>query len=494
MTAGNHSLKIQGWCGLTEILWQKLKYQAQNSITAKVLKYFGCLWEKSALHSLFNGNWAAASVSFRKLGEAFAKLEDLVNRRRRVPDTLFARGIFPPETLLIAIALVLPFIRFRFLIGLVALAAFLLLLQRKEDLQWVRSPIFIPVVLFAGVQLFAALTSVLPGASAGDFLVSATAFVYLLLLTGAVNRREQLDNLLAVLGVSAFLVSGYAIYYYYAGTPVSELGKVWVDPATNPGIENRAYAVFENPNLLAHYLVLTFPLLLAAFANAQRLLERVFFLACAGLNVYCLLLTYSRGGWLGFAAAVFVFAMVRNRFLLLALPFAVPVGYFALPAAAIRRLENITNLSDASNIYRFSVWNSTLDLIRDFWPYGAGLGWQAFLRVYYAYARSFTNVIHAHNLYLQLLAELGIFGLAAFAWLFVSLARAALRLSASGSAYIKNLNAGVSGALAGFFVHSLVDYTLWYHSLTVLFWILVALMILLEKFNSGGNNSLEVEV
>ncbi|MGQ9825108.1 MAG: O-antigen ligase family protein [Desulfotomaculales bacterium] len=468
----------------------------KESLTWRAGEYARVLWRESALYALLNGDWAAKSA----FGRAVASFLDRLERYSAAKEVAAGPGRLlrqaaaaTGEILFPLVLLILPFVRFRTVLALIVLSVVLVLTQ-KRNLRWPRTGAFVPIVLFLLIQFYAAASSVSFFTSASDFLIAAACFLYLFALAGGVDKPGQLDNLLRALGLSAFLMAGYAVYVYYTGTSVTELGKIWIDPNTNPDVKNRAYAVFDNPNLLAHYVVLTFPLLLGALFNARRLTERVFFLAAAALSGLCLVLTFSRGGWLGFAAAVFVFAVVRSRFLLFALPPAGAVLYNLLPPAVLQRLANIANLKDASYVYRLDVWNSTLDLIRDYWLTGVGLGWRAFTRVYYTYMRNSAVIPHAHNLFLQLQSELGVLGPAVFIWLLVYFFRLGWSLRRHPQNYVRNLNAGVCGALAGFFVHSLFDYTLWHYVLAVLFWVLPSILLLLVKFQQREDEQVEGKV
>jgi O-antigen ligase len=450
-------------------------------------------WRESALYSLFNGEWAKNSACGKAINGLLERLEGSLPAGKTAagPQNFLRRAAAAAGDILFPLILLfLPFLRFRTALGLVVLAAVLVLTQ-KDNLRWPRLGVYVPLALFLLIQFYAAVTSVSLATSGSDFLIVAACFLFLFSLAGAADGPGKLDNLLRALALGVFMVAGYAVYVYYTGVPVTELGKIWIDPNTNPEVKNRAYAVFGNPNLLAHYVVLTFPLLLGALFNARRLAERVFFLAAAALGAFCLVLTFSRGGWLGFAAAVCVFAVARSRFLLFALPPAGVFLSFFLPPAVTQRLANITNLKDASYLYRLDVWSSTLHLIRDFWLTGVGLGWRAFTRVYYTYMQNSAVIPHAHNLFLQLQSELGILGPVVFLWLFVYFFRLGWSLRRQPQGYVRNLSAGACGALAGFFVHSFVDYTLWHYVLAVLYWFLPAVLILLVKFSQGEEEQVE---
>jgi hypothetical protein len=86
--------------------------------------------------------------------------------------------------------------------------------------------------------------------------------------------------------------------------------------------------------------------------------------------------------------------------------------------------------------------------------------------------RPYTDTrIHANNLYLETLADLGLAGIAVLAWLTFSLLRALRDLSAAGR--LAGLGCGL--AAGAFFVHGGVDYFLEFTPLFGLFWVVLGL-------------------
>jgi O-antigen ligase len=79
--------------------------------------------------------------------------------------------------------------------------------------------------------------------------------------------------------------------------------------------------------------------------------------------------------------------------------------------------------------------------------------------------------IHANNLYLETLADLGLAGIAALAWLAIGLLHALRDSAAAG--HFASLGSGA--AAAAFFVHGGIDYFLEFTPLFGLFWLLLGL-------------------
>jgi O-antigen ligase len=125
---------------------------------------------------------------------------------------------------------------------------------------------------------------------------------------------------------------------------------------------------------------------------------------------------------------------------------------------------------------RLALWRSALVLWRSR-PL-LGIGPDNFRRRYVevigpaADGRAYTDTrIHANDLYLETLADLGLVGVAVLAWLALALLRGLRRLSTSGR--VVGLGCGL--AAGAFFVHGAVDYFLEFTPLFGLFWMLLGL-------------------
>ncbi len=271
--------------------------------------------------------------------------------------------------------------------------------------------------LDACVLLFA-LSTVLGGAvSAGGVAsrASATASLILILfwfpvrnlLVQTVWRRRTLTALCLSSGVTAMI----AVLQYVLG--FAELR--WVDTARFGDIGGRVVGSFSNPNILAVYLLLCAPFfLLGALDATKGKLARVLF-GVGGLTVAAaLVLTWSRGAWLGFLLGMLVFFLCYSRrtaggTLLLSVPLLSLLPL--LPHSVVNRFSSITSLGESSIRYRLYTWRGVGRMIADH-PFGIGVGTETFARVYPRYAVSGAEAaVHTHHLWLRVLSEQGIGGL-----------------------------------------------------------------------------------
>lgn len=214
----------------------------------------------------------------------------------------------------------------------------------------------------------------------------------------------------------------------------------------------------------------------------------------AGLCAGGLLVSFSRGAYLGAAVAAGVLAALllpralwRDRRVLLALAGAAGLGLAAAAAVVALDIERFNPLG-ASGGVRLSTWASALAMLRDA-PLGIGL--DQFGRLYPRYidpALAGTNEIntaHPHTLLLDIPLRMGPLGVAAFAWLIARFYADVRRGLAQGRRAAAPqlpeadaraaLLAGLAAALAGALVHGLVDQFYFWPDLAFAFWLFIAL-------------------
>jgi putative inorganic carbon (hco3(-)) transporter len=216
----------------------------------------------------------------------------------------------------------------------------------------------------------------------------------------------------------------------------------------------RAIGTFILPGELAAYLVIFLPIAYAVTRVGPSPGLRAVAWIGGAIGLVALALTYSRAGWMGFAAAVaFIVAAQTRRLRHGATAAAVVIG---LGVAAVLLLFNAHH-NPSEDYTRISIWQAAIAII-DRFPL-TGVGPFDFSRLY-AVVRSpdgDATAFHAHSIYLTFFAEMGIVGLAAFGWVlwsFVASLRERLR-NAQPQASLLALAA--AAGLAGVAVQGLID-------------------------------------
>ncbi|MDP2859071.1 MAG: O-antigen ligase family protein [Bacillota bacterium] len=337
---------------------------------------------------------------------------------------------------------------------------------------------YIPVVLFAGITVAATAGSVTLRESLPSLVLWASYIAVFFVASQWIRKRGDAWFVALSWAVSATLVALLGIRQYFSGIETAES---WVDIKMSDYITTRVYSIFDNPNMLAEYLsyaiVLAFVLLLAS----RSVLARVSMAGAAVPMVLCLGVTFSRGGWVATALGLLVVSAIKDRRFLVLLLIVLVASPLFLPESILLRAESLVTLGDSSAKYRITIWTSVLRMIKDRWATGIGLGPVAFARVYPQYEIAGTPAAHTHNLYLQILVEMGGAGLAFFVWAVLNHLRdavAARDLDRYTSYVLVGAVAGTLGQLA----HGLMD-NIWYSPKNVMFfWAAIGMAVGMTAF------------
>ena len=338
------------------------------------------------------------------------------------------------------------------------------------------------LVLYLFVAVVATLASATFTGSLRDLAIYICSFLVFFVLINQLQTKKELHTYLNFALAGALLVALYGIYQYIFGAPMQS---GWVDATRNPLIGVRVYSFFGNPNVMAEYLILIIPFGIALFFSVRNIFCKLLYLGVTGLLALSLLLTLSRGGALGLLAALFIFALLKDRRIIIVLLLVVLIAAAVMPAVFLQRFATIGNPMDSSNAYRLTVWKETVQMIKDFPLTGVGLGYQAYQKVYPYYMLDRTKrPFHSHNTALQSLAETGIIGFLAFFWLMAGAGKRGLQaLRRSDDNYLKHITMAALAALAGILTQGLGEVIIYLPKITMLFWLTVALIFLALKLD-----------
>jgi O-antigen ligase len=122
------------------------------------------------------------------------------------------------------------------------------------------------------------------------------------------------------------------------------------------------------------------------------------------------------------------------------------------------------------------IWRDTAAMIRDRWALGVGLG--AYQTAYPIYSSHDGTLVvgQAHNDYLQIVADAGIFGAVIALWFIFLVARDTMRAYRHGSRVMSATALGAGGGMFALFVHSLFDFNFQIPSNALLFIVLTSVV------------------
>jgi O-antigen ligase len=140
------------------------------------------------------------------------------------------------------------------------------------------------------------------------------------------------------------------------------------------------------------------------------------------------------------------------------------------------------DVSDRVQLSRVVIWRTTLNLIADYPWLGVGLG--AFPTAYTRYdpAGGFLEVNAVHNDYLQLLSETGVVGGLLGVLFLVFLVRLSMQTLKSRASLSRSVALGATVGCFGILIHSLVDFYLQSIMNALLFFVLIALLLTIQRW------------
>lgn len=378
----------------------------------------------------------------------------------------------------------------------------------KRELKPKVSLLLLPLLLVLSALAF--LTTIAPSVSLSlkELLKWVELVVVFYLVAHMVERPIQVKLLLIAILCAAFLEALHGWYQF--------LGEVGPSGFLLGGSYIRAHGTFEQPNPYAGYLGLTLPFCYSLLVGRARVrpTKGIALVSLAFVVILAaLLVSFSRGAWLAFASAVLIISLVRTRrimaptlFISLLVALILLLGAFnLLPAPLADRLSSTTDyfrLFDASKMVvttenwaiaeRMATWQAAWGMFSDHTWNGVGLG--GFRSAYGDYALPYwRNVLpdHAHNYYLNLLAETGVLGLVVYLVFFLAVfvyAGSSLwgtewsKVGLSSSALFNSpaITLGILGSLAALSIHSLFD-NLYVHGIGVQLGMLLGLLVAVNR-------------
>ena len=289
--------------------------------------------------------------------------------------------------------------------------------------------------------------------------------------------------------VAIFLLKNYSnaqklMLTTFAGITISSVYAVY------QGLSgmSRANGFYGYPMTLAGWLCIFSPLLLIEFFE-RKLLGKYYWLAGMAFCICnaALIFNGTRGAWLAVAivcAMLLIYYMFKSkRNMSIIIIFVVLITSILVNNTKfMHRLDTIDDFNKyQSNTERILIWQSAWNMFKDHPVLGVGLGQytENYREKYVSPLAKEPHLTHAHNNFMQMLAENGIIGLAGFVIMF-------------GYIILKNLIAWFKtrNAYALMIVSSTVclllqgftEYNVGNSAVIKMYWLVLGLLVVLDNF------------
>jgi O-antigen ligase len=349
---------------------------------------------------------------------------------------------------------------------------------RGRSLRLVWSPVYIPLIAFIAVTGLTAFSARSLSAWLSEWLKWVQVGLIITICLSLAHEWQMLVFGLVAAGLANAIIG---VLQYFG---VSGALHLLIDDR-----HFRAFGTFGQPNPFGGFMGLIAPIaLLAALGYAIRfwrqrrphnLLPMLFYGAAGAVMAVALYMSFSRGAWLAFiiSAGAAAFALPRRTAHGLAIAAA---GLFLvsglwlsgrLPSSIVERISSITqetlSITDVrgvdvtpenyANIERLAHWQAAVNMATASPWLGVGFGnyeaaYPEFRLIYWHFPLG-----HAHNYYLNVLAEAGMIGLFTYLALWVGIALIIWQTRRHPDPLARCIAVGLLGSWIYLAVHSLTD-------------------------------------
>ena len=378
-----------------------------------------------------------------------------------------------------------------------------LIISREDDLVRGRLPgsFYIPILLLLLGCLISTLASsdirMSLGILKGWFIDPILLF---LVITNWIKTKEQVKNILIISIASGIFIGLAGIFY-------------WLFPSFE-GVtyDMRLKEFYLSPNhlamTLAPILLIAYGFFLNGLAKKYSIREKIFWVFSFLIISIPLYLTYSYGAWLGIAAGIIFisfcfFQKLKNiqeggipECRLHNVPKIIPIViitclFFTAVFSSQLKAEKFQKIFDERSSFnsRIMIWQASLTILKDHSILGIGPG--NFQEYYLAYQIKFPPYLEwavpqPHNLFLAFWLQCGLIGFIGFIWIIILFFKKGFKILNEGEnmyprLQVKFIACILISQMIYILIHGLVDTPYWKNDLSVMFWVMVGLMAVLDQ-------------
>ncbi|HZD59528.1 MAG TPA: O-antigen ligase family protein, partial [Anaerolineae bacterium] len=346
---------------------------------------------------------------------------------------------------------------------------------------------------FLAFLLFAAVSAVVAPSTVGavEVIIRFIAYFALVYIVGrSIRSKEMLTWILVLMVISGAITGLYGLYQYIYAPDTAKIGLYDL----TEDVAARIGSTFENPNFYAEYLVLIVPIGLALILGLRGAFRRIA-LGVATLFLFIgLILTYTRGSWMATGIGVVLMSLMTEAWLFWVWVSVFAIALVAAPGVA-SRMASITDVTGGTAGFRMKLWRIASGIIREHPVIGIGIGnyYDAFTEYIFRHPElSVGWVIYgAHNSYLTIWAETGIFGIMSFVAIILVSIKYGLYLARAKAQdkYLSWVNSAIFAGVIGFSINSLTSNSFHHPQGAVFFWFLLGLQVAIDGLNPEPTQS-----
>lgn len=303
-----------------------------------------------------------------------------------------------------------------------------------------------------------------------------------------IGRKElfKISDFIWALAISTLSISVFSIIQKFTGWGIAT--PEWANEATR-----RVTAFYTSPNAVALYLAPILMLMISvivrqkaeaipqkkgvlSFLELLRHPATAGFLAMTMLAVLAIFFTKSQGAWIAVGAGVLAL-LFFNGYKKITIGLAIAGIIFSLVVPSMRQA---VLFKDQANKNRLRLWGYSWTFLKESpknFVLGTGVR-QFFRKIQKPYydTKIMERLIYPHNIFLNFWTEIGLLGMLAIVFILGYAAYLSNKIRQNN----KIIGAGLVAMLTALVVHGLVDVPYFKNDLAFLFWILIAIVFIIE--------------
>ncbi|MDD4188935.1 MAG: O-antigen ligase family protein [Eubacteriales bacterium] len=346
------------------------------------------------------------------------------------------------------------------------------------------SPLDFPLIMFFGVGIFLFLINSPDMSISFEGLRAVIQYMFwYFAVVQLLETKKAGRNIYRILVYSGTLMALHGILQYLmkVENPLN-----WTDAAESD--VTRVFSIVGSPNVLGSLMILLIPMAAGLFFAEKKPLKKLLFFCSTAAMGLCLILTFSRGAWLGMAVAAAVYFTFKDKRLFIPFAVAAVLAFLFVPSISSRVAYMLTSDYIASSIRggRLGRLVEGFAVLKDNLWLGTGFG-------HFGGAVAMNNIpgsFYMDNYYLKTAVEMGLLGLASFMALVASVivwCRRAVKKIADKAG--RELVLGAFAGMCGVLFHNLFENIFEVPMMVTYFWLAAAFIMFTRQKDQGDRFS-----
>ena len=353
-----------------------------------------------------------------------------------------------------------------------------------KAIKLISTPINMSIYLFIFISFLSIFWSTYPEISVSAFIRKWLEYIALFfVVVEAIDEKKKVRRLIFLMAISAIVVGVDGFVQLFTGTDVLRGYSIVSTP--------RMQACFKFPAGFSSWLsIIIFPFLsLSLFYKENRKLK-ILFSMIAIMLFLCLVLSFSKGALIaGFLGLLLLFSVKRKNKKSLLLPIVIFLVVLLLFVffSPTHLKQSLSPFSESVRD-RIYMWKTGLNMIIDRPLLGQGLN--TFMANYEKFTpqegRVYgSGISYAHNCFIQIAAEIGIFGLCAFLWMIGATIKDSVNIQRIiKDNFLSSVHLGFFCGVITFLIYSAFETTLYSFRLAILFWYSLGVLMAISKIGA----------